>query len=97
MYKDPTLFDAEYSDNEEGEGDDEARGSDEGVVSKMPRLELPIGMYYNSWRVGLSYDVNYSPLNVASNYRGGWEISVIYILRELLPKRRNFKHCPNFI
>lgn len=56
-----------------------------------------IGMYYNSWRVGLSYDVNYSRLNVASNYRGGWEISVIYILRELLPKRRNFKYCPNYI
>ncbi len=56
-----------------------------------------LGFYYNSWRVGFSYDVNYSQLEPASNNRGGWEISVIYILRELLPKRSSYKYCPNFL
>ncbi|MDA9968173.1 PorP/SprF family type IX secretion system membrane protein [Salibacteraceae bacterium] len=56
-----------------------------------------IGFYYNSWRVGFSYDVNYSQLETASANRGGWEVSVIYILRELLPKRSNYKYCPNFL
>mgnify|MGYP001197946767 FL=1 len=56
-----------------------------------------IGFYYNSWRVGFSYDVNYSQLETASRNRGGWEVSVIYILRELLPKRSNYKYCPNFL
>ena len=56
-----------------------------------------LGMYYNSWRFGINYDINYSALNVATNNRGGWEVSIIYILRELLPKRANFKHCPNYI
>lgn len=56
-----------------------------------------IGFYYNSWRVGFSYDVNYSSLKPASRNRGGWEVSVIYILRELLPKRSIYKICPNFL
>tara|TARA_B100000508_G_scaffold141043_1_gene145535 strand:- start:26511 stop:27518 length:1008 start_codon:yes stop_codon:yes gene_type:complete len=65
------------------------RGKDAGILN--------LGMYYNSWRVGLSYDVNYSPLHTASNYRGGWEISIIYILRDLLPKRLNYKYCPDYL
>lgn len=56
-----------------------------------------LGMYYNNWRVAFSYDLNYSPLHSSSNYRGGWEVSVIYILRDLLPKRNHFKYCPNYI
>ncbi|MGB0404343.1 MAG: PorP/SprF family type IX secretion system membrane protein [Salibacteraceae bacterium] len=65
------------------------RGVDAGITN--------IGMYYNNWRVGMGYDVNYSPLKTASDYRGGWELSVIYILRDVLPKRTNFKNCPNYI
>lgn len=56
-----------------------------------------IGFYYNSWRVGFSYDINYSQLEPATGNRGGWEVSVIYILRELLPKRSSYKYCPNFL
>jgi type IX secretion system PorP/SprF family membrane protein len=56
-----------------------------------------VGFYYNSWRVGFSYDVNYSQLETASRNRGGWEVSVIYILREFLTKRSNYKYCPNFL
>lgn len=58
---------------------------------------MDIGFYYNSWRVGFSYDVNYSQLDPATNNRGGWEISVIYILRDLLPKRDVYKYCPNYL
>jgi type IX secretion system PorP/SprF family membrane protein len=65
------------------------RGIDAGITN--------VGMYYNSWRFALSYDVNYSQLRSASNYRGGWELSIIYILREILPKRVNYKYCPDFI
>jgi type IX secretion system PorP/SprF family membrane protein len=65
------------------------RGVDAGITN--------LGMYYNYWRIALSYDVNYSPLRTASEYRGGWELSIIYILREILPKRVNYKYCPNYI
>ncbi len=58
---------------------------------------MNLGFYYNSWRVGFSYDVNYSQLDPATSNRGGWEISVIYILREILPKRSSYKYCPNFL
>jgi type IX secretion system PorP/SprF family membrane protein len=56
-----------------------------------------VGCYYNSWRAGVSYDVNYSPFIAATRYRGGFEVSVIYILRDILPGRENFKYCPVFL
>jgi type IX secretion system PorP/SprF family membrane protein len=37
-----------------------------------------VAMDYKNMRVGLSYDVNTSPLNTASNYRGGLELSFNY-------------------
>ncbi len=37
------------------------------------------GLQYKNWKLGLSYDVNISSLNEASTYRGGPEISLIYI------------------
>tara|TARA_Y100000782_G_scaffold115416_1_gene158063 strand:+ start:6069 stop:7079 length:1011 start_codon:yes stop_codon:yes gene_type:complete len=58
---------------------------------------LRVGMDYDSWHVGLSYDINYSTLDRASNAKGGFELSVIYILRNVLPKRTKFKSCPDFI
>lgn len=58
---------------------------------------LSFGMDYNSLYVGLSYDINYSRLSPASNSRGGIELSIIYILRDILPKRKKYNICPNFI
>jgi len=58
---------------------------------------LMVGMDYNTWHVGLSYDFNYSNLRPASLGRGGFEIAVIYILRNLLPERVPYKVCPAFI
>mgnify|MGYP006289676407 FL=1 len=36
------------------------------------------GMNYNEWVASVSYDINTSGLNIATNARGGIEISVIY-------------------
>ena len=58
---------------------------------------LLIGMDYNDLYVGISYDFNYSNLVPASNYKGGFEVSVIYILKKFLPKRTKYNFCPSFI
>ena len=58
---------------------------------------LSVGMDYDSWHVGLSYDLNFSNLRPASLGRGGLEIAVIYILRNLLPERVPYKICPDYI
>lgn len=55
------------------------------------------GMEWDQLQVGISYDVNTSSLKEASNNRGGWEISAIYIIKHRLPKRKHFKKCPDFI
>ncbi|MBN4052226.1 MAG: hypothetical protein COC01_04880 [Bacteroidetes bacterium] len=43
---------------------------------------------YDNWKVGISYDINVSRLHVASNHRGGFEISIIYIDKWLSGKDR---------
>jgi type IX secretion system PorP/SprF family membrane protein len=58
---------------------------------------LSAGMDYGNLYAGVSYDINYSKLTPASNARGGIELSVIYIIRELLPKRKSYKICPTYI
>lgn len=58
---------------------------------------LTAGLEYDNWRVGLSYDFNLSSLNVASNARGGFEISAIYIFRKDKQRRIIHKICPDFI
>jgi type IX secretion system PorP/SprF family membrane protein len=66
-----------------------ARTRDAGFVA--------IGMDYDQWYVGLSYDINFSNLRPASLGRGGFEVSVIYIIRDVLPKRLKYKVCPDFM
>ena len=49
----------------------------------------------NNWTVGLSYDVNTSPFKVATDYRGGFEIGVVY--RNIpVPPLKAVKTCPIF-
>lgn len=45
---------------------------------------LIIGSYagFGNFQFGLSYDINISELEVASNHQGGFEISLIYIAKE---------------
>lgn len=52
-----------------------------------------IGLEYNGFRFGASYDVNVSSLKTASQSRGGIEISLIYIKR---PPGYKGIPCPGF-
>jgi len=56
-----------------------------------------VGMDYQQWYVGLSYDINVSSLTVASHVRGGFEIAVRYILFRFIPKQTIHRICPDFI
>ncbi len=57
----------------------------------IPHIEL----HYNDWMVGLSYDINTSPFQVATARRGGPEISLRYIITKVKPPDA-FKSCPVF-
>lgn len=57
----------------------------------IPMLEI----FYQSWKVGISYDVNTSDFVAATNRRGGFEISVQYIIKKVAPPPV-FKACPIF-
>ena len=52
-----------------------------------------VGLEFNKFRVGASYDVNTSKLRTASNSQGGFEISLIYIGKKDTEKGIN---CPKF-
>lgn len=56
-----------------------------------------VGMDYQSWFVGLSYDINFSKLVPASNLRGGFEIATRYIINRFKPKKITHRVCPDFI
>ncbi|MEJ6617514.1 MAG: PorP/SprF family type IX secretion system membrane protein [Crocinitomicaceae bacterium] len=58
---------------------------------------LSLGMDYQSWFVGLSYDINFSKLVPASRARGGFEIAVRYILHRFKPKKIVHRICPDYI
>jgi hypothetical protein len=54
-----------------------------------------VGLEFGDVQIGASYDVNISSLQPASNMRGGFELSVIYIKK---PVDRSLKklNCPKF-
>lgn len=54
------------------------------------------GMQYDAWNVGISYDINTSNLRPASNGRGGFEFSVVYIIPPK-PKAFPVKICPDYM
>lgn len=58
---------------------------------------VTLGLDYADFRFGVNYDFNLSSLNVASNYRGGFEFSIIYILQRYKPKIKRYKACPDYI
>ena len=59
---------------------------------------VKLALDYLSFNFGISYDVNYSKLRVASNGRGGIELSIIYILEKSSPVDIKFhKQCPVFL
>ena len=62
----------------------------------MDSGDILIGMIYDRWTLAGSYDFNFSGLVPASNYQGGFEIAVIYIISKLPPKPQ-FKSCPPYL
>ncbi len=58
---------------------------------------LSVGMDYQNWFVGMSYDINFSKLVPASRLRGGFELSVRYILTRFKPKKIVHRICPDYI
>ena len=58
---------------------------------------LMLGMEYDEWTVGLSYDFNLSSLTVASNGRGGFELSIQYIIRKRPEMKFERSICPDYI
>lgn len=60
-------------------------------------LVLVANMEYKNFNVGLSYDVNTSRLIEATNHRGGFEISVIYIFKKVKPFVAKKRACPIYM
>lgn len=56
-----------------------------------------IGLDYADFHFGISYDLNLSSLSVASQNRGGFEFSVIYIISRFKPDIKRYKACPDYI
>ena len=65
------------------------RNKDAGYIS--------VGMDYQSWFAGLSYDINFSKLVPASRARGGIEVAIRYILFRFKPKKIIHRICPDYI
>jgi len=63
----------------------------------LDAVNLIGGVYYNNWIVGVSYDLNFSDLTVASTARGGLEFQVQYILHLFKPKVMQFRVCPDYL
>lgn len=66
-----------------------------GGVRRSDALIAYLGFFYQDWRVGVSYDVNTSPLQRASNYNGGPELSVQYLIYSVEPPKTSTL-CPLF-
>ena len=58
---------------------------------------LMVGMDYDNWKFGLSYDVNVSTLRYASNGRGALELALIYILKVYDPQIIQRRICRDFM
>lgn len=58
---------------------------------------LAANMDYRNFNVGLSYDINTSKLTEATNRRGGFEISVIYIIKKIPPFIAKKRVCPIYM
>lgn len=56
-----------------------------------------LGIAFQNWTAAVSYDTNISKLAVASNLRGGFELSASYIITRFKPKKSNYKVCPDFL
>jgi type IX secretion system PorP/SprF family membrane protein len=53
-----------------------------------------LGMDYKDYRFGFAYDLNYSKFQAATNKRGAFEISLLYIFRKNIPFTPKKRSCP---
>ena len=61
-------------------------------------LIFRLGMIYESFDIGFSYDLNYSSLRVASRSIGAFEVSIIYLMYEPVKYERSYsRQCPVFM
>lgn len=65
------------------------RNSDAGFAS--------VGLTYQTFYIGLSYDINTSKLREASRGRGAFEISLIYVFRKFRLNQGKYLSCPNYL
>lgn len=54
-------------------------------------------MDYKNFNVGVSYDINTSKLVAATNQRGGFEVSIIYIFKKIPPFIAKTRVCPIYM
>ena len=75
------TFGVVYSFNIDGEQDEESvgRSFQAGSWYRFKDAVIPyIGLQLNNVKFGLTYDVNASKLSTASNFRGGFELTMVY-------------------
>ena len=58
---------------------------------------ISAGMDWRNFNVGVSYDVNTSNLIAATNRRGGFELSLIYIFKKEVPFVAKKRVCPIYM
>lgn len=58
---------------------------------------LTVGYQQANLYVGASYDFNLSTLQVASLYRGGWELALVYTIATVREKVKRLRTCPNYL
>jgi type IX secretion system PorP/SprF family membrane protein len=58
---------------------------------------LTANMDYKNFNVGISYDINTSRLIAATNRRGGFEVSVVYIFKKVPPFIAKKRVCPIYM
>ncbi len=56
-----------------------------------------IGYEVKGLNIGLSYDVNTSKFIAATNKKGGWEVSLIYIFKKIVPYIAKKRICPIYM
>ena len=69
-----------------------------GVFSRLKDAFIAAALLdYNRFQFGLSYDVNTSGFKSATNGLGGFEFSVIYIMKRFVPVHANKILCPVYL
>lgn len=58
---------------------------------------LVANMDYRNFNVGMSYDINSSKLKEATNKRGAFELSIIYIFKKIIPFVAKKRVCPIYM